>query len=323
MGMRPSFINEGRPPLLVEHVGSRGREQGAEALRSLCRGEGREMMAALLLKVGAVLLRAFGPLEPAEFGRFARDFSGRPPLDYVGGASPRVKVCEGVYTSTEYPRHYTLSLHNELSYTYRWPEHLYFYCDTPAAEGGETPLADSRALLRKIDAGVVASFREKGIRYERRLHGGAGAGLSWQEAFETDDRGLVEEYCREGNVRYAWGEDGGLRMSQVRPATHLHPLTGEEVWFNQADAFHTSGMHPETYRDYISRMSEEEFPLGARHADGSAIDPAALAHVREAMAAEMSLFPWQAGDLLVVDNVLAAHGRMPFSGERRVLLAMT
>ncbi len=318
---KPRFINEGKPPLLVEHAG--GREQDAGPLRSLSRGEGRETLTGLLLKVGAVLLRGFGPLEPAEFGRFVRDFAGRPALDYVGGASPRVKVCEGVYTSTEYPRHYTLSLHNELSYNYRWPEHLYFYCDTPAAEGGETPLADSRMLLKKIDAGVAASFREKGVRYERRLHGGTGPGLSWQDAFETDDRGIVEEYCRAGDVGYVWGEEGGLRTSQVRPATHTHPLTGEEVWFNQADAFHTSGMHPETYREYISRMSEEEFPLNAYHGDGSALDPAALAHVREVMAAEMSLFKWQAGDLLVVDNVLAAHGRMPFSGARRVLLAMT
>ncbi len=321
--MGPRFINEGKPPLLVEHAGGRGREQKAEALRSLCRGEGREKLTGLLLKAGAVLLRGFGPLEPAEFGRFVRDFSGGPPLDYVGGASPRVKVCEGVYTSTEYPRHYTLSLHNEMSYTYRWPEQLYFYCDTPAAEGGETPLADSRALLGKIDAGVVARFREKGVRYERRLHGGAGVGLSWQEAFETGDRAAVEEYCRVGNVSYAWGGDGGLRMSQVRPATHVHPLTGEEVWFNQADAFHTSGMHPETYRSYSSLMREEEFPLNAYYGDGSPLDPDALAHVREAMAAEMSLFPWRAGDVLVLDNVLTAHGRMPYTGARRILLAMT
>ena len=127
----------------------------------------------------------------------------------------------------------------------------------------------------------------------------------------------------EGGVGYAWGEDGGLRMSQVRPATHVHPLTGEEVWFNQADAFHTSGMHPETYRSYISRMREEEFPLGASHGDCSPLDPAALRHVREVMASEMSLFRWRAGDLLIMDNVLAAHGRMPFKGARRVLLAMT
>ncbi len=320
--LKTGWLNKNRLPLVVEPSAGGAAGGSPEALLALCE-ERREALREMLLTTGALLFRGFGLLDAAGFARFVRAFSGRSPLDYVGGASPRVKLGGGVYTSTEYPSHYTLSLHNELSYNYTWPEHLYFYCVRPADEGGETPLADGRALLKKIDAGVVARFREKGVRYERRLHGGSGVGLSWREAFETDERAAVERYCREGGVNFRWEEGGGLRMSQVRPATHVHPLTGEEVWFNQADAFHTSGMHPETYSDYISRMSEEEFPLGARHGDGSAIDPAALAHVREVMAAEMSLFPWRAGDLLVVDNVLAAHGRMPFSGARRVLLAMT
>ena len=319
--MKIGRINIQKLPLLVEPAGGRASDSAPEALLSLCR-ERRESLRELLLDSGALLFRGFGPLRPEEFARFVRAFSGKPPLDYVGGASPRVKL-GGVYTSTEYPRHYTLSLHNELSYTYRWPEHLYFYCVRPADGGGETPLADSRALLGRIDAGVVARFRERRVRYERRLHDGTGFGLSWRDAFETDDRSAVEEYCRRGDTRFLWDGDGGLRMSQVRPATHTHPQTGDEVWFNQADAFHPSGMHPETYRTLISLMSEEDFPLNARHGDGSALDPEALRHVREAMAAEMVLFPWQAGDLLVLDNVLTAHGRMPFSGPRKILLAMT
>jgi hypothetical protein len=305
-------------PLLVEPT----EGAGPEALLSLCDDE-REFLREKLLTVGALLFRGYGPLDAQDFARFVRAFSGRPPLDYVGGASPRIKLAGGVYTSTEYPRHYTLSLHNELSYTYRWPEHLYFYCDTPAEQGGETPLGDSRALLRRIDPVVVKRFRELQVRYERRLHGGAGVGLSWQQAFETDDRAAVEDYCREGNVGFRWGADGGLWMGQVRPATLFHPRTGEEVWFNQADGFHTTGMHPETYRSLISQMKEEEFPLNAYHGDGSPLDPSSLAHVREMMAAEMAVFPWQAGDVLVIDNVLTAHGRMPFDGARRILLAMT
>lgn len=319
---RTGWINEGKPPLLVEPEGASRAAGAAETLFSP-RAEVRERLRGLLLKAGALLLRGFGPLAPHEFGRFVRVFSGRPALDYVGGASPRVKVCDGVYTSTEYPRHYTLSLHNELSYTYRWPAHLYFYCVRPADEGGETPLADSRVLLGKIDPAVVAEFRARKIRYDRRLHGGRGVGLSWRDAFETGERAAVEEYCREGGVRHGWGEDGGLWTSQVRPATAAHPRTGEEVWFNQADAFHTSGMHPETYRSYLSLMPEAEFPLNAYYGDGSPLDPASLAHVREVTAAEMSLFRWRAGDLLILDNVLAAHGRMPFAGPRKILLAMT
>lgn len=307
---------------MVEPAGGPRPGGSAEALLSVCE-ERRGTLTETLLTAGALLFRGFGALDAAGFARFVRAFSGREPLDYVGGASPRVKLGGGVYTSTEYPRHYTLSLHNELSYTYHWPERLYFYCATPAPAGGETPLADSRALLEKIDPAVVALFREKGVRYERRLHGGAGVGLSWRDAFETDERAAVEEYCRRGNVGFGWTGDGGLWTSQTRPATHVHPLTGEEVWFNQADGFHVSGMHPETYRAYISTMREDEFPLGASHGDGSPLDPAALRHVREVLAAEASLFPWREGDVLVLDNVLTAHGRMPFSGPRKILLAMT
>jgi alpha-ketoglutarate-dependent taurine dioxygenase len=32
---------------------------------------------------------------------------------------------------------------------------------------------------------------------------------------------------------------------------------------------------------------------------------------------------WNTGDLLVIDNVLVGHGRRPFTGSRRVLVAMT
>jgi hypothetical protein len=34
-------------------------------------------------------------------------------------------------------------------------------------------------------------------------------------------------------------------------------------------------------------------------------------------------FNWQRGDVMVVDNVLATHGREPFTGERRILVAMS
>jgi alpha-ketoglutarate-dependent taurine dioxygenase len=32
--------------------------------------------------------------------------------------------------------------------------------------------------------------------------------------------------------------------------------------------------------------------------------------------------PWQAGDLLLVDNVRTAHSREPYTGEREVLVGM-
>ncbi|HZG52123.1 MAG TPA: TauD/TfdA family dioxygenase [Pyrinomonadaceae bacterium] len=320
--MRTSFLNHKNLPLVVEFEEIRETASRPETMIDLCLTH-REFLHRQLLQWGALLLRGCPVLDARGFARLVREFSGKSLIDYIGGASPRVKLGEGVYTSTEYPQNYTLSLHNELSYTYRWPDQLYFCCVTASGHGGETSLGNSRAILKGIDEKVVREFKSKRIRYVRNLHGGTGTGYSWQEAFETGDKRVIEEHCRAGNVSFKWRDDGGLTLSEVRPATTLHPMTGEEVWFNQADGFHPSGMDRETYELLISAMKEEEFRLNSYYGDGTPLDLPMLEHAREVMRRETVLVPWQVGDILILDNLLTAHGRMPFTGGRKILLAMT
>jgi alpha-ketoglutarate-dependent taurine dioxygenase len=269
----------------------------------------RKELQQELLKSGALLFRGFPVMSASQFAQFARQFSGRELFNYVGGASPRQRLVDGVYTSTEYPQHLHLSLHNEMSYTYRWPTHLFFTCVEAPAQGGETPIADSRALLRCIPKDIVQEFSRRQVKYLRRLHSFVNDGYSWQEAFETDDRRVVEEYCEEGNVSFEWQTDDTLLLIETRPATTTHPLTGEEVWFNQADSFHSSG-------DPKSR-------LDAWFGDGGEISDRSLVQIRAAMKSVTVLIKWQPGDVLVLDNVLTAHGRCPFTGPRKILLTMT
>ena len=320
--MKTSFLNQKKLPLVVELDGSKGSDSTAEAFFDLCLGE-RDFLHRQLLAVGGLLLRGCPVATAAEFARFVRAFSGKSLLDYVGGASPRVRLGDGVYTSTEYPQNYALSLHNELSYTSRWPRHLFFCCVMPAATGGETPLGDSRTILKSIDEQVVREFKRKQIKYVRNLHGGIGSGYSWQEAFETEDKRAVEAYCQAGEINYRWTDDGGLTLCEVRPPTTIHPANGMEVWFNQADGFHPSGLDAETYRALISTMREEEFRLNSYFGDGSPLDPAMLKQIRDVVRQAAVPFAWRAGDVLILDNMLAAHGRMPFTGKRKILLAMT
>jgi hypothetical protein len=174
-----------------------------------------------------------------------------------------------------------------------------------------------------MDAEVVREFKRKEIKYVRNLHGGEGSGYSWQEAFETGDKRAVEAHCRAGGADFRWREDGGLTLTEVRPATMRHPATGEEVWFNQADGFHPSGMDAETYEELISMMREEEFRLNSYYGDGTPLDPSLLNRAREVIRAETVLVPWREGDILILDNLLTAHGRMPFTGARKIHLAMT
>jgi alpha-ketoglutarate-dependent taurine dioxygenase len=277
-----------------------------------------------LLRHGAILFRGFGIDSQESLTRVVRGIGGEA-LDYIDGNSPRKKLGGGVYTSTEYPPEFFISLHNELSYSNRWPARLFFCCVTPPREGGETPLASSRRILQRLPADVRDAFVKRKVKYIRNLHGGNGFGTSWQTTFETDDRDAVLEFCRTTDSEARWNDDGSMAVTQVRPAMRIHPKTGEEVWFNQADQFHPS-THPKAIYDSLMALyggREELMPQTATFGDGSPIGVDMLDEVRRTVREEMRLFAWQRGDLLLIDNMLVCHGRRPFAGPRKILVSMT
>jgi alpha-ketoglutarate-dependent taurine dioxygenase len=290
---------------------------------------GREQLAQALLVHGALLFRGFEVESLEAFDRVVTAFAGSTErFSYAGGASPRNalggKAAPGVYSSTEYPAHMSLSLHNELSYAAVHPERLFFFCVTAPEVGGETTLGDSRRILGGIDPALLDQFRRKGLRYVRTLSADTGSGYSWQDAFETDDERAAEEGCGRIGAEFEWRPGGVLRVSQVRPATAVHPLTREEVWFNQAEGFHPSALPPETYGAFLAfHGSEDGFRLNVTYGDGEPIALSDLEHIRSVLREETVPHPWRRGDILVLDNLLAAHGRAPFSGPRKIALAMT
>ncbi|WP_405974471.1 TauD/TfdA family dioxygenase [Streptomyces sp. NBC_00988] len=241
-------------------------------------------------------------------------------LSYVHGNSPRTKVGANVYTSTEYPAEFTISMHNELSYSVTWPSRLLFFCAEAAASGGATSVVDAEYWLRSLDDEVRAAYAD-GVRYTQNLHSGYGLGKSWQDTFETTDRDRVEEFLTEAAAEWQWRRDGGLRISQVRPATTRHPVTGAEVWFNQSDQWHPAALGEEGAA-LAGLLPADELPQSVSFADGSPIPDAYVLQVRDRGLAGAVDVDWRRGDLLLVDNVLVAHGRRPFTGRRRVLVAM-
>ena len=277
-----------------------------------------------LLDHGAILFRGFGVNTPSNFARCVRTLNGDL-LDYVDGNSPRTKLAAGVYTSTEYPSEYYISMHNELSYSHKWPRKLFFGCIVAPREKGETPIADSRVILNSLDPAVVEEFTRKGVKYVRNLQGGHGIGPSWQDTFETTDKAVVEQYCADVANTVQWQADGSLKLTQVRPAVAKHPQTKECVWFNQADQFHPSTHPKRVYENLMSayRGKEGELPQNALFGDDTPIAPSMLEHIRDTARTNSVVFPWQEGDVLIIDNMLTCHGRMPYAGARKILVAMS
>lgn len=269
---------------------------------------------------GAILMRGFDVRGATSF-RAVMDAISPDVLTYGERSSPRTEVSSGVYTSTDYPKDQPILLHNENSYTTHWPLRVVFTCDQPASSGGRTPLADSRRILARLSPATVAKFEERGILYVRNYL--PGISLSWQVAFQTERKEDVESYCAASGTTAEWVDDTHLRTSQVRPAIRSHPTTGQRSWFNHALFFHVSSLPEDIREGLLALLPEEHLPYNTYYGDGSAIEEDTLAEVRAAYDAETVGFDWKRGDVLLIENMITAHGREPFEGQRRILVSMS
>lgn len=282
-------------------------------------GSNRPWIQSQLMRHGGLLFRNFGIASPSEFERFVTAVSGDP-LTYKEQTSPRSRVHGNIYTSTEYPPEHIIFLHNENSYSSTWPLKIMFFCVVAPQEGGETPIADVRRVFSRIPQPIRERFARQGWMLVRNF--GTGYGLPWQRAFQTEDKDEVNRHCATNGIQAEWLSGDRLRIRQRRVAVRKHPMTGEDVWFNHATFFHISTLAPEIRAGLQAELAEEDFPYNTYYGDGGTIEPEVLDTLREAYQQETIKFPWQQHDLLLLDNMLVAHGRSSFRGPRKIVVGM-
>lgn len=279
-----------------------------------------EFLETNLPRYGGILFRGFGIYSTEDFEMFIQTSSGQL-LEYTYRSTPRKQVSGRVYTSTEYPADMSIPLHNENSYSRNWAMKLFFLCVTAAEQQGETPIADSRRMYQKIDAETRRRFVEKKVMYVRNY--GSEIDLPWQNVFQTTSKSEVEDFCRQSGIDFEWlGGGDRLRTRQICQSVARHPRTGESIWFNQANLFHVSSLPAEVQSALLSNFGEENLPRNVYFGDGERIEPSVIEHINSVYGQESVAFPWQKGDVLMLDNMLAAHGRNPFKGERKIVVGM-
>jgi alpha-ketoglutarate-dependent taurine dioxygenase len=290
----------------------------------------------LLLKHGALLFRGFNIDGANHFASVIESLGLGDFVNYIGGDSPRDKVENKVYTSTEAPPDMHIPLHQELSFIKNHPRHIYFYCDIEPKIGGATIIADARRVYKALDPHVKQRFDENGLTYTSHYYHKSKimdwvnrwqrSHKSWLDVFEATTKEDVEKKCIANEFVWRWLKRDWVEIQQTRPAVMAHPLTNETVWFNQA---HLYDFNPKLlgwgryigaklfYFQKSTRLHEIAF------SDGSQIPRKDLYHILDVLKENTVSFPWKKGDVLVLDNILAMHGRATFSGSRRILTALT
>ena len=278
----------------------------------------QEEVEARLLRHGAVLLRGFHDGSVEKFEQAASAICDTLYPEY--GDLPREGESERVYKSTPYPEDLSILFHNESSHLPEWPMRQFFSCIVAPRSGGQTPIVDCRTVLAKMRPELADQFAAKGLRYVRNFI--EGVDVSWSRFFGTDDRAEVERKCAAEGTTFEWTPDGDLRTSRQAEAVRRHPVTGEAVFFNQLALHHPSALDQETRSSLLEICGEQGMPRNVFWGDGTVIDDAVVAEVRELMDREAVAFSWQEGDVLVIDNMLVAHSRSPFTGPRKIVVAL-
>jgi hypothetical protein len=329
VALTPYAPGEGLP-LFVQPATPALRDEPATARSWFL--QNRDAIEARLLQAGALVFRGFPVWTTQEFAAWMDGFEA-PGFDYTGGAAPREAIAARVFETTRVPASQVLGIHQEMAYLPNYPARIAFWCRIPSATGGETFLADMRRVTRAIDPAFVAALQARGVLYTRNFRDRARPfgepyldvyHRTWQDAFATTDREVAFAAARATGLDAEWLADGSLSTTYRAPGLVAHPATGEVVWFNQIA---TQKLGP--------RTEGEKWPLYAVHyaggrplshhatfGDGQDFPDDWMASLYAAIDGARIGFPWSAGDILLIDNHLVAHGRNAFTGVRDVQVAL-
>src|SRR3989442_2956933 len=299
----------GKPPILRVDATDDGPRWAAEH---------RDALRAAVVEHGSLLVRGLG----------LRDVAGTEAVFRLLGSlmtereafAPRRRYSNGVYSASTWPPNQHMCMHHELSYALEFPSLMLFACLIAPTDGGETPVADSPAVLHALPSELVERFERVGWLLIRNYNDEIGASIA--EAFGTEDRRAVESYCRNNAIQFEWQPDGALRTWQRRSAVVHHPLTGQQCWFNQIAFLNEWTMDPEVREHLVDIYGEDWLPFNTRFGNGGPIGPDVRQVIDGVYEANTTRERWQAGDLMLVENVRTAHARESFEGPRAVLVAM-
>ena len=282
----------------------------------------RDALLQQALTYGAVLLRGWTETTPEEFANVA-DSLNLQKFPYVGGAAPRTNVVRDVvFTTNESPPSEPIPFHHEMAQCPTPPKYVMFYCETPSAVGGETPIILSNEVAEYMKL-KHPNFTEKvlkhGVQYNRVMpfedDNTSAIGRSWRSTFLCETKDQAEDAMRKIGTTWEWLANDELKTTTVMvPALKTDPRTGTSMFINAMVAAYTGWIDSRNDPTKAVQFGNGEM-LTAK--EGSV-----LKDIEAFMMKTRVCFKWEKGDVIVIDNGVCMHSRNTFERPRRILAAL-
>ncbi|EPS60477.1 hypothetical protein M569_14326 [Genlisea aurea] len=265
----------------------------------------KPLLESLLHKHGAILFRGFGSVTTVEHFNDVVEAFEYEEFHYVGGAAPRRIIYGRVSNTNDAPPHEKIIFHHELSQVSRYPSKIFFFCEVPAEERGETPIVLSHLIydgMKKKYPEFVEKLEKYGLKYHRMVQAednkSSPVGRGWKSTFMTDDRQAAEKIAGGLNMKLEWKDDDSVKMIMGPiPAIKYDEKRERKIWFNNIVIF---------------------YPDEVTFGDDTPLPGIAVQDCLKMMEEESVAVPWEKGDVMLVDNLAALHARNPYVPPRSV-----
>lgn len=282
--------------------------------------EHKSDLLSQIQKKGALLLKSFHVANLETFSKIANFFEAEN-TDYSGGASPRKRISETVFTATEMDPSYEINFHNELAYAREQPLYLIFHCRRAASKGGYTSLCSSRDFIDRLPAHLFDEISTEKVSYVRRLRSRKNWALSepWEDVFLCETKKEVEQKCRQLGYSFAW-ENDTLIIKTVRKLFEKHPVTEELVFFSSLFILRPWFKTP--MKELFLAMGKDSVSSDVTWENGDTISFKLMEELYKVMKMCAIEIKWKKNDILFVDNFQFSHSRHTFEGNRELYVSL-
>ncbi|WP_053076563.1 TauD/TfdA family dioxygenase [Caenimonas sp. SL110] len=259
-----------------------------------------------LLHKKALLFRGFG-FSPESFCEFSETL-GDGFMDYQGGAFERKAINKNptLLSVTGEGQSFAVPFHGEMYYRRHKPELLWFYCAVAPALGGETTLCDGAEFFARLSSQTQHLFLKRRIAYIRSY-----SPQQWPLIYQTSDQNEVRAVCDRNGLQCHIDAAGQLQTRYETSAV-VHDASGRAMFINN--------VLPILTQERLWQLQNNRVRL----APDEPISDAVFQELMDVSRALQVAIPWQAGDVVLVDNRRLMHGRREIKDlNRKVLVRMS